>query len=76
MSRWARHGVLAKVFTALQEERILRIKIEFVCLDSTFVKVHPDATGARKKTEPSPSANPKEAGPPKFIGLPQMIERP
>jgi transposase len=76
MSRWARNGVLAKVFTALQEERIFRVKIEFVCLDSTFVKVHPDGTGARKKTDHSPSANPGEDGPPKFIWLPQMIERP
>jgi hypothetical protein len=34
----------------LQQEQILRIKIEAFSLDSTSVKVHPDGTGAFKKT--------------------------
>jgi transposase len=76
LSRWASKGVLVRVFTALQEARIIRMRIEAVSLDSTFVKVHPDGTGARKKTDPSPSVNPEEDGPPKFIWLPQMTERP
>jgi len=49
MNRWAKAGVLNRVFTALQEEDILRIKVEAVSLDSTIVKVHPDGTGAEKK---------------------------
>ena len=76
LSRWASKGVLVRVFTALQEARIIRIRIEAVSLDSTFVKVHPDGTGARKKTDPSPLANPEGDGIPKFIWLPQMTERP
>jgi hypothetical protein len=27
------------------------VDVKFVCLDSTHIKVHPDAAGALKKTE-------------------------
>ena len=74
MSRWAKAGVLDRVFAALQEQQIIRIKIEAMSIDSTIVKVHPDGTGALKKTAPRPSENRAEAGPPKFIWLPQMLE--
>jgi hypothetical protein len=49
MNRWAKAGVLDKQFEKMQEEQIVRIKIEAVSLDSTIVKVHPDGTGALKK---------------------------
>jgi len=49
MNRWAKKGVLDQVFAKLQQEQILRIKIEAFSLDSTSVKVHPDGTGALKK---------------------------
>ena len=52
MNRWARAGVLDRVFAALQDEQIIRIKIEALSLDSTIVKVHPDGTGALKKNGP------------------------
>src|SRR5215472_3521395 len=52
MNRWAKKGVLDQVFAKLQQEQILRIKIEAFGLDSTSVKVHPDGTGALKKTDP------------------------
>ena len=35
----------------------MRIRIEAVSLDSTTVKVHPDGTGALKKTDRKPSAS-------------------
>ena len=75
MNRWAKAGVLDHVFRRLQQERLIRIKVETVSLDSTVVKVHPDGTGALKKGVPSQSANPAGDGPPKFIWLPQMLER-
>jgi len=75
MNRWAKAGVLDLVFRTLQEEQIIRVKIESLKLDSTIVKVHPDGTGALKKRALNPSASPEEAGPPKFIWLPQMLER-
>ena len=75
MNRWAKAGVLDRVFRALQEQQMIRVKIESLKLDSTMVKVHPDGTGALKKRAPSPSENPAEAGPPRFIWLPQMLEQ-
>jgi transposase len=53
MNRWSKNGVLDRVFQELQQEQIVRIKIEAVSLDSTVVKVHPDGTGALKKRRPS-----------------------
>jgi len=49
MNRWAKNGVLDRVFEKLQTEQIVRIKIEAFSLDSTSIKVHPDGTGALKK---------------------------
>ena len=76
MNRWSKNGVLDRVFEHLQREQIVRIKVEAMGLDSTSVKVHPDGTGALKKTDRSPSASPGAAGPPRFIWLPRMLERP
>ena len=76
MNRWSKSGVLDRVFEQLQRAQVVRIKIEAVSLDSTIVKVHPDGTGALKKTAPKPSADPEAAGPPRFIWLPRMLERP
>ena len=76
MNRWSKTGVLDHVFEQLQREQIVRIRIEAVSLDSTTVKVHPDGMGALKKTDPRPSASRAADGPPKFIWLPRMRERP
>ena len=76
MRRWTRAGVLDKMFEELQREQVVRIKIEAVSLDSTSIKVHPDGTGALKKTAPNPSASLEADGQPRFIWLPRMLERP
>ena len=75
MNRWAKNGVLDRVFEKLQTEQIVRIKIEAFSLDSTSVKVHPDGTGALKKTAPRLLANLAVDGTLKFIWLPRMLER-
>lgn len=75
LNRWSKNGVLERVFQELQHAQIVRIKIEAVALDSTAVKVHPDGTGALKKTARKPSASRAAAGLPKFIWLPRMLER-
>ncbi len=75
MNRWSKNGVLDLVFERLQQEQLVRIKIEAVSLDSTSVKVHPDGTGALKKTAHNPSESLAADGPPKFIWLPRMLER-
>jgi transposase len=76
MNRWSKSGVLDRVFTELQREQIVRIRIEVVSLDSTIVKVHPDGTGALKKTDLRLSASAEPDGPPRFIWLPRMLEQP
>ena len=76
MNRWSKSGVLDRVFEQLQQTQVVRIKIEAVSLDSTIIKVHPDGTGALKKTAHKPSANPEGDGQPRFIWLPRMLERP
>lgn len=72
MRGWAKSGVLGRVFEALQQEQIIRLKVESASLDSTSVKVHPDGTGALKKTGRKASADPEEDSRPRFIWLPQM----
>ena len=76
MNRWSKSGVLDRVFAQLQQVQIIRVKIEAVALDSTIVKVHPDGTGALKKTVRKPLAGLAADGPPIFIWLPRMLERP
>jgi transposase len=76
MNRWSKSGVLDSVFEKLQREQIVRIRIEAVSLDSTIIKVHPDGTGALKKTDHKPLENPAADGPPRFIWLPRMLEQP
>src|ERR1039457_6401296 len=44
MNRWAKAGVLDRLFAQLQREQLIRIKIEAVSLDSTIMKVHPDGS--------------------------------
>ena len=72
MSRWAKAGVLDAVFERLQRQRLLQVRIEAVSLDSTIMKVHPDGTGAPKKTDPKPSEKAGAGGAPNFIWLPRV----
>ena len=75
MNRWSKNGALDRVFEQLQLEQIVRIRIDAFSLDSTSVKVHPDGTGALKKTDRRPLASRAADGPPRFIWLPRMLER-
>ena len=76
MNRWAKKGVLDRVFIELQKAQIIRVTMSVLSLDSTSIKVHPDGTGALKKAECSPSGNHVQDGLQRFIWLPQMIEQP
>jgi len=75
INRWAKAGVLDRVFTALQQEQIIQIKMEALSLDSTIVKVHPDGTGALKKKDLKQLVSLEADGQPRFIWLPRMNER-
>ncbi len=74
-NRWAKRGVLDCVFAALQEDDLINIQVEHVSLDSTAVKVHPDGTGALKKTAHNLSVNHEQDGQPRFIWLQQMLKQ-
>ena len=75
-NRWAKQGVLDHVFAALQENDIINIQVDHVSLDSTAVKVHPDGTGALKKTVHNRLVNRAQAGQPKFTWLQLEPEQP
>ena len=72
-SRWAKSGVMQRIFAALQAEEIIAIHIEVLALDSTSCKVHPDGHGALKNSENRRSENQKADGIPSFMWYPQMI---
>ena len=76
MNRWSKTGVWDRLFVELQQAGVLAVELKVVSLDSTSVKVHPDGTGAEKKTGRRPSGNPAEAGTPRFIWLPRMMSVP
>ena len=76
MNRWSKAGVWDRVFARLQQAGLLQVELRVVALDSTIVKVHPDGTGALKKTARRPSASRVEGGPPRFIWLPRMSDKP
>jgi transposase len=65
MRRWAEAGVLDRLFDALQEHHMIRVSVDCLGLDSTSVKVHPDGSGAPKKTGPRPSKSRAAVGTPR-----------
>ena len=75
MNRWSKNGVLQRLFEALQQENVIRIKMEAVCLDSTSIKVHPNGTGALKKVENRESADHEEDSQQTFIWSPHLTVR-
>jgi transposase len=62
MSRWSKNGVLDRIFARLQQEQMLHVSMDALSIDSTVIKVHPDGTGALKKTALNLSANPAADG--------------
>ena len=57
MHRWAETGVLDRLFAALREMHLVDGGVEVLGLDSTSAEVHPDGTGAQKKTGRKASEN-------------------
>lgn len=64
INRWAKNGVLEKIFASLRDDNA-----NMMFLDATIVKVHPNGTGALKKTANSQSGNQKADLPQKYISL-------
>ena len=47
-NRWSKNGTIQRIFEELQKQNIIDVQSEVLCLDSTSIKVHPDAAGAKK----------------------------
>ena len=47
-NRWSKNGTISRIFEELQKLDIIDIRTDVLCIDSTSIKVHPDAAGARK----------------------------
>jgi len=76
LNRWSKNGTLERIFEALQNEDIISIVTNVVCIDSTTVKVHPDGTGALKKLGNKASGAQKADLRPRFIWLPRLPNQP
>ncbi len=74
-NRWVVNGVMARVFSAMQHEQIISVRVGVVAVDSTSVKVHPDGHGALKRTVLKPSGSPVAGGTPSFTWYPQMTRQ-
>ena len=66
VNRWAKMGVLDHVFGVLQDADVINIQVDQISIDSTIIKVHPDGTGALKKTVLKPLENQEVDGQLKF----------
>ena len=49
-NRWSKNGTIQRIFEELQSQNIIDVQSKILCLDSTSVKVHPNAAGARKSS--------------------------
>ena len=49
-NQWSKNGTIQRIFEEFQKQKIIDIQSEVLSLDSTSVKVHPDAAGARKSS--------------------------
>lgn len=49
-NRWSKNGTIQRIFDEMQKENMIDIRSDVLCIDSTSIKVHPDAAGARKSS--------------------------
>ena len=50
-NRWSKNVTIKRILQELQSMNIIDNRTDLLCIDSTFIKVHPDAAGALKKME-------------------------
>ena len=53
-NRWSGNGAMERLFTALQEERIIAVEVWVPAMDSTSVKVHQHAVVPPKRNRTAP----------------------
>ena len=59
--RWSGNGAMERLFTALQEERIIAVEVRVLAMDSTSVKVHQHAVVPPKRNRTDPWDYDREA---------------
>jgi transposase len=64
--RWIDLGIFDLIEQELQSQAIDVKGVKKLALDSTYIKVHPDGTGAPKKKDRKPSARVAAVGRPRF----------
>lgn len=73
-NRWSKNGTIDRIFEELQRKNIIEIRTEIVCIDSTSIKVHPDAAGALKSKGEQSIGRSKGGSQQSFIWLPRPRE--
>lgn len=71
-NRRFKNGTIDRIFEELQNQNIIDIRTEIVCIDSTTIKVHPDAVGARKSSGEQSIGRSKGDSRQRFIQLPSL----
>ena len=49
-NRWSKNGTIQRIFEEMQKLNIIDVRTDTLCIDSTSIKVHPDAAGALKSS--------------------------
>lgn len=49
LNRWAKAGVMARVLSELQRDRLAALELDALCLDSTIIKLHEDGAGTLRQ---------------------------
>jgi transposase len=65
--RWIDLGIFDRIAKELRSQAIAIKGIKALAMDSTYIKVHSDGTGASKKKDFNPSARVVRAGQPKSM---------
>lgn len=65
------HCMIDQIFEALRTENIIDLRTEIVCMNSTSIKVHPDAAGAKKLSGEQSIGRSKGGSQQRFIWLPR-----
>ncbi len=75
MNRWYKSGVLERVFEALQDAQIVRIRFEPIVLDGFMGGSRPDGVKAKMTSAHHRARTPAADGQPKFVWVPRMLVR-
>ncbi len=74
-NRWCKNGTMLAVFEGLQQEGIIEIETNIRFLDSMTSCVHPDGTGALKKSGEQSIGRSKGGSLARFIWCPHLPRR-